>query len=137
MAVSGVDNTIYLSDVSKRQPKSILGKDDFLILMMKQMQNQDPLNPMDNSQYLAQMAQFSNLEQLTNMSQSFTTSQAFSLVGKNVKATTTDEHGLSVDVTGKVEKATVDGSTITLTVDGKPVSLGNVVEVMDQDVATS
>jgi len=46
---------------------SILGKDDFLKLLMTQMQNQDPLNPTDDTQFVAQLAQFSSVEQMTNM----------------------------------------------------------------------
>ncbi|WP_407307356.1 flagellar hook capping FlgD N-terminal domain-containing protein [Desulfosporosinus sp. SB140] len=47
-----------------------LGKDDFLKLLVAQMQNQDPMNPMDDTQSIAQMAQFSSLEQMTNIATS-------------------------------------------------------------------
>ncbi|GMO56900.1 MAG: flagellar hook assembly protein FlgD [Treponemataceae bacterium] len=50
-----------------RSAKQQLGKDDFLQLFLVQMKNQDPSNPMDNSQFSAQMAQFSALEQTMNM----------------------------------------------------------------------
>ena len=48
--------------------KTMLGKDDFMKLLVAQMQHQDPLNPSDSSQMAAQLAQFSSLEQLTNIS---------------------------------------------------------------------
>jgi flagellar basal-body rod modification protein FlgD len=48
-------------------PKGQLGKDDFLKLLSIQLENQDPSNPADNQQFMAQMAQFSALEQTTNM----------------------------------------------------------------------
>lgn len=57
------------ANVEKASKKSNeLGKDAFLKLMMAQMQNQDPLSPMDNTQMVAQMAQFTSVEQLTNIS---------------------------------------------------------------------
>ncbi|MDV2685433.1 flagellar hook assembly protein FlgD [Alkalihalophilus lindianensis] len=75
--------------------QSGLGKDDFLKLLITQLQNQDPSNPMDDREFIAQMAQFSSLEQMTNMNttiQKFVDTQTsqslvqFSeLIGKEVK----------------------------------------------------
>ncbi|MEW6701362.1 MAG: flagellar hook capping FlgD N-terminal domain-containing protein [Bacteroidota bacterium] len=53
----------------KSANKNILGKDDFMKLMIQQLKNQDPLNPQDNSQFAAQLAQFTSLEQLSNLNQ--------------------------------------------------------------------
>jgi len=54
-----------------RIPRQTLGKDDFLQLLMKQLAYQDPLSPMDDKAFIAQMAQFSSLEQITAMSEGF------------------------------------------------------------------
>ncbi|MDN5299653.1 MAG: flagellar basal-body rod modification protein FlgD [Clostridiales bacterium] len=63
------------SDSSNKSYKDAqtLDKDAFLKLMMTQLQYQDPLDPMDNTEYIAQMAQFSSVEQLANISGSMTT----------------------------------------------------------------
>lgn len=53
-----------------RKKTQVLDKDAFLKLMMMQLQNQNPLSPTDNSEYMNQMAQFSSVEQLTNISTS-------------------------------------------------------------------
>lgn len=51
----------------ERRKNQMLDKDAFLKLMLVQLQNQNPLNPMDNSEYMGQMAQFSTVEQLSNL----------------------------------------------------------------------
>jgi flagellar basal-body rod modification protein FlgD len=65
--VSGLIQKAVASAPSTEPANTALGKDDFLRLLVTQLQNQDPLNPMDNSQFVAQTAQFSSLEQLQNM----------------------------------------------------------------------
>src|SRR3954462_14686221 len=62
-ATTGTTST-KKTDASGNQ---ILGKDDFLKLMVAQMKNQDPINPADDKDNIAQMAQFSSLEQITNL----------------------------------------------------------------------
>ncbi|MCB1136464.1 MAG: hypothetical protein KDK78_09365 [Chlamydiia bacterium] len=66
----------YRLDGAKQAPKQELDKDAFLKLMLLQMRHQDPLNPMDNQAMLSQMAQFSSLEQMSNLNQTMAAGQA-------------------------------------------------------------
>lgn len=113
---------------------STLGKDSFLQLLVTQMQNQNPLDPQDNSEFVAQLAQFSSLETMQNLStsvdaiggmyQSSQALQASSLVGRNVIV---DSGSTSVDTTkGMTGQVVLPSSSTTTTVkvyasDGKTV----------------
>ena len=91
--VTGISNgTTNASQTSK----TVLGKDDFLKMLIAQLKNQDPLNPLDGSNFAAQLAQFSSLEQLQNMNtqlgslgsslSSLTNGQLVNLIGNEVSA---------------------------------------------------
>ena len=86
-----VNNFNKALNSSGRMPSQQLGKDDFLKLLITQLSNQDPTNPMEDTQFLAQMAQFTSLEQMTNMNESFNkmaaminSSQAAATIGRTV-----------------------------------------------------
>ena len=115
-----------------------LGKDAFMQLLVTQMQYQDPLNPSDNTQYISQLATFSQLEQMQNISQTTTNSQAFSLVGKNVIVKTDSTSNSSSNyITGKVDYVYVSGSTTKLSVDGKLYSFDQLDTVLDDDYVST
>lgn len=115
--------------VNGRQVQQSLGKDDFLKLLITQLSNQDPTSPMDNTQFIAQMAQFSSLEQMTNMNQEFgklnnmlVSSQAVGTIGKTV----------DVDVGGVKTTGTVDAVTYG---NNPQVRIGNMYYDMKQITA--
>lgn len=85
-----------------------LGRDDFLKILITQLQNQDPSQPMEDKEFISQMAQFSSLEQMTNVSQGFqemnsllSSNQALSVLGRTVEVLSGDQ-----TVTGTVSSVT-------------------------------
>ena len=106
---------------------------DFLYLLTMQLQYQDPTNPMDNSEMLAQEAQFTTLEQMENLADSFSkfssVYQANAFLGQTVE----------VEVDGKTTKGKVDyvdfsdASGASLSIDGRNFPLSSVTKVYPED----
>lgn len=105
---------------------SSLGKDEFLNLLVTQLQYQDPLNPSSDTEFIAQMAQFSSLEQMQNLNTNFAQYKAYSLVGKNVQATV----GLDT-VEGYVESVRMVGDEAYAIIDGNSVLVDDIKKVND------
>jgi flagellar basal-body rod modification protein FlgD len=100
MSVNSVNNTSNVNNTQNNvTSKKELGKDDFLKMMIAQLKNQDPLNPMDSSQYSAQLAQFSTLEQITNLNQSMK-----EFLNTNLMASQAINNALSANLIGKEVK---------------------------------
>lgn len=110
---------------------SELGKDEFLKLLVTQLQYQDPLNPQDDTQFISQLAQFSSLEQMTNMSATMSNTSAYSLVGKEVIVKTKDSAGEYKEVRGTVDYVEMKNGDAKLAIDGNTYSLDDLVQVMD------
>lgn len=104
--------------------KSTLGKDDFMKLLMVQLQNQDPLNPMDHKEFSAQLAQFGSLEQLTNIGTGIEKLQTG--MGGEAKLQAVGMIGKSVQASGK-EATLVAGEPMSMKLnsseDGRPVKV--------------
>ena len=101
MAVNGVNSALTSDQMSaaSRTVSNELGKDAFLKLLIAELANQDPLNPMDDREFIAQMAQFSTLEQMTNMTKALeglASTEQYSTanyVGRWIAFTYTDDAG--------------------------------------------
>jgi flagellar basal-body rod modification protein FlgD len=121
-----------------------LGKQDFLKLLMAQLQNQDPMKPMDDTQMIAQMAQFSALEATQQLQQTIQQSnnvqtifQAGALIGKYIQANQPDGTSTTGAVTG-VDFTSTDGVVSpTLQVDGKDVDYSTIVKVSSTPISAA
>ncbi len=132
-STTGANKTNAASSVLSQN--SALGKDDFLKLLVSQLQHQDPLEPANDTEFIGQMAQFSALEQESNTAESTSTmadqlskAGALGLIGKTV--TYTDADGTNPQ-TGVVQQVDIgaDGKA-TLTVAGKGgIDAGSVTQV--------
>ncbi|MBB6452920.1 flagellar basal-body rod modification protein FlgD [Salirhabdus euzebyi] len=137
-----IDPSLYLPKSSTAGANnSQLGKDQFLKILMAQLQNQDPLNPMEDKEFISQMATFSSLEQLMGISkgvegllqlQSYTPVVEYSnLIDKKITFNTYDNEGEYTGVAdGTVKGVSMSEQGIQLVLtDGKKVPVYDVVEI--------
>jgi len=109
MITSELNPVITGSTEPTASQTSVLGKDDFLNLLITQLQNQDPLNPTDSTEFTAQLAQFSSLEQLSNVNENLEQLQNYQTAANNSQA---------VSLLGK--EITANGNSLKLS-DGEPI----------------
>ena len=120
------------SKISGRDTTDELGKDDFLNLLVTSLRFQDPLNPTDDKEFIAQLAQFSALEQMQNLNSSFTATRAYSLIGKSILAHVKDPStGEVTEVSGDVTSVTYSGGKYYVVVRGKEVPVEDIIEVAE------
>ncbi len=135
MVTADIVNGKVVADSTPTYAKSSgsnLDKQAFLTLLTAQMQNQDPLEPTDNTEYVSQLAQFSALEAMTNVEQSLTNQNAFNLVGKNVVITPGASEGKSEsEVAGKVNYVEIVDGKAQLSVNDKMYSYEDLKYVVD------
>jgi len=127
---------IYQTTNTEKKMPNQLGKDDFLKILVTQLKYQDPLNPMEDKEFIAQLAQFSTLEQMQNLSNDFSSMKALSLVGKMVYAE--KRIGNSSDIItilGRVESVSLYDGNIYLRVNGQDISMDDIVTVYSDDEA--
>lgn len=143
--VDAIDPSLYLKNqTTERTPGDDLGKDEFMKILMTQLQNQDPLDPMDDKEFISQMATFSSLEQMMNMSKSIDTlvqSQMVSpvvkyshMIGKEVSYQVFNEETGAEE---KIDKSKVvavtqeDGWAVLKLDNGERVFADSILEVKD------
>ena len=133
--VTGAYNPTDPTATRKAEQIDIFSSDGFLKLLASQIKGQNPLEPMKDTEFVAQMAQFSQLEQITNLAKdtkamnlSSRLAQGASLVGKTVSYL---PEGGTTPVTGTVSAATLgaDGRSMSLIVNGVSVDAKLVTQV--------
>lgn len=134
------DATASANSLSKAKEKTTnsLDKDAFLTLLVTQMKYQDPLEPTDNTEYISQLANFSELEEMQNMVASNELSRASSLVGQSVilKVTNTTTGGTEV-VSGQVDYVVYEKNKAYLSINDSLYSMDDVYEVVDDTYASA
>ncbi len=147
MSVSSVDSSTLLSSyTSSATSTSALDKEDFLTLLVAQLENQDPLDPQDNSEFVAQMAQFSALEQqittndylqtLISSNQAIEQLSAFNLLGQTVVAEQ-DSFTLSDDGAEIGFSLEQDAESVTLAILDSSNSVVATIELDDVEAGTT
>lgn len=128
MSTSGVDPTSYTSmdptNTSKTSKTSTttsnsLDKNAFMKILMAEVSNQDPTSQNnDPTQYISQLAQFSSLEQMTNLNNTMTLTSALNLIGATVQLNQTDSSGNYISGVVKSVSKSGDDITLNMQVDG-------------------
>lgn len=130
----------YSSEVAQKKSTSgsDLSKDAFLNLLVTQLRYQDPLNPTEDKEFIAQMAQFSTLEQMQNLYTSNQMSQGYDLIGKIVRANVVDEATMSTKtVEGFVDSVMLRAGKTYLLIGDSEVALSDVTDVTSVDYDTA
>jgi flagellar basal-body rod modification protein FlgD len=133
MSVSSVTNsTVASADLAGATTKT-LDKMAFLKLLTTQLRYQDPMSPMEDKDFIAQLAQFSSLEQMQSLNSGFASfdksgqaTQAFALIGRTVEYADPD---YDTPLKGVVGKVTFEDGLPKLNIGAKTVDLANVVTV--------
>ena len=134
MAVSSIstsDPSQALGGTIQQASSNQLGEQQFLKLLVTQLTNQDPLQPQDQSQFLAQLAQFSTVEGVNNMAASQAKVQAASLLGKTVDAEVVTNN-VPAAISGQVTAVRYDTSGVHLQLGASTeITLDQVQKVRD------
>ena len=133
--ILGADETDSEEKVDKiwnavfEENKTAVSADDFLQLMVAQLKNQDFMNPVDDTQYITQLAQFTTMQQMTDMANYSKTSYVMSLVGKNVTAAKINVSGTLQKETGPVQKVSLVNNEFAIYVNDKRFTLEQIMEI--------
>ncbi|MDD5873981.1 MAG: flagellar hook capping FlgD N-terminal domain-containing protein [Clostridia bacterium] len=124
--------SIYHSTTDKSYDNG-LDKDAFLQLLVAEMQNQDPLEPSSNTEYVAQLATFTQVEEMQNMANSMAQNQANALVGKTVIMNTITASGTTSYVGGVVDRIVNSNGKTYVGIDGSLYDINDLNSILNTD----
>lgn len=131
MAVNNVTSTAagMTNQIAQQKNGSNLTIDDFFELLAAQLKSQNMLDPVDNTEFIAQMAQFSTLSQMKELGSLSQTSFAVSLMGKSVRVTSVKEDGSTESFSGTVSAVNFDSGEPILSVGGKSCKMSEISQI--------
>lgn len=127
-AASGTKKTSHNAVFTDKKKEGVK-IDDFLNLMVQQLANQDFMNPVDDAQYLSQMAQFATMQQMQELGEYSKSNYVMSLFGKDVTVAKIGMNGKVDSFTGPIEKVSLVNNEYTIQVKGKTYSLDQIMEI--------
>jgi len=155
-STSSTSNTSSTSSTSSTtSANNILGKDDFLKLLITELKYQDPTDPMDNYEYISQMSTFSSLEQIQNLNTTMTSmadtlngtllpsmllQQSSSMIGKAVSYTQTTTSGgtsTTAELEGVVESVVMKDGGLYYVIDGEEIAASSVTSMAEGSFSTN
>ena len=123
-SVTKAPTTDQSAYAAERMPMQKLGQDEFIKILVTQLRSQDPLNPMKDTEFVGQMAQFNALESTKLMQAEIQGLRANSLIGQTVEVQGEDEN-----VIGEVTSVDTIKGELKLIIDGQPYSMSDVIRV--------
>ena len=138
--VGNISDLIGAADDPNKQKRKVggeLDKDAFLQLLVAQLKHQDPMKPMDDTAFIAEMAQFSSLEQMQNLNKLLekqmgfqALTQASSMIGKHVTLQEPGDDGQIIK--GRVDEIRSGGGEVRVVIEGKEYNASDIMRVSDQ-----
>jgi flagellar basal-body rod modification protein FlgD len=141
IAIDSITGTTATTTANSQPKLKSIGKEDFLKMLIAQLKNQDPLNPQEGSAFAAQMAQFSSVEQLTNLNATLEAqtqnglnlfnAQAANLIGKEITAQTAAgaDGTAATTITGTVTAVNFKNQKASLIVNGQEIPFTSLLSV--------
>ena len=135
-SLTGVSEKYKLPETQKAGNPN-MGKEEFMKLLIAQLQNQDPTSPMDNGQMMAQMATLGQLDAISAMSSSMLQSQTYSMIGKGVMGYIVNpDNGARTEIIGTVDSAGIEAGRPYVMVGDIRVYAENIAQVFDKSIIT-